>query len=762
MLEPPGATLPPLTSLSNVTNLSALQISKSQQEMLERGLTFIPTPPLPDRDLLRRDIHSYHRRLKILDYFDFNTNCSFIPFISPSNWEPSNQSISQPICEIIKQDLRSFRRLRFSRPKTTRNINNQQQQAINKLKSQHAIIIKPADKGGQIVLQDRTNYILEATRQLTDTSFYRPISEPMYLETQTIVRTLIDEMLEKKHITSKQAHYLYGPDLPRARLFYLLPKIHKPPSQWTVPFVVPTGRPIVSDCGSETYNIAEFIDYYINPLSHTHPSYIKDTYTFVNKLKNLTVPENTFLFSVDVESLYTNIDTTLGIEAVRKALASSPDPSRPDHYILQFLHITLTRNDFLFDTSFFLQTSGCAMGRKYSPAYADIYLADWEHNALLKCPIRPLVYFRYLDDIFGLWDKSETEFLHFIQTLNSHHPRIKLKHTLHPQQVPFLDTIVFFTEAKQGNKSLATKVYFKDTDRHSLLYSTSYHPRHTFTSIIKSQLIRFNRICSFPHDVEEATRILFKALRPRGYSKRFLRSVKAEVSSLLQPGHHSILPVKNKNTNHKLVPFITTFSLQLGPLNQTIKQHFNSTIPLINTPTPFKILFSYRRNKNLGDILVHTALNKTIPTTLDPYFTNHKYISNSRACAPIWQTFTLLSHNVIYAIQCKLCKSMYIGETGATIKQRLHQHIYHIQKGTNNKLLYTHFASHTIINFSLCGLETNLGWTPQQRRAAERKWICRLSSRSPFGLNDDNPSHPSNPKPHTQPTSISPIPLPQP
>ena len=53
------------------------------------------------------------------------------------------------------------------------------------------------------------------------------------------------------------------------------------------------------------------------------------------------------------------------------------------------------------------------MGRKYSPAYADIYLADWEESAFLKCPSRPLIYFRYLDDIFGLWDKSETEFNHY-------------------------------------------------------------------------------------------------------------------------------------------------------------------------------------------------------------------------------------------------------------------------------------------------------------------------------------------------------------
>ena len=57
---------------------------------------------------------------------------------------------------------------------------------LNKLKSHHEIIIKPADKGGQIVIQDRTNYILEATRQLNDPVYYRPLTN--HLETQTMVR----------------------------------------------------------------------------------------------------------------------------------------------------------------------------------------------------------------------------------------------------------------------------------------------------------------------------------------------------------------------------------------------------------------------------------------------------------------------------------------------------------------------------------------------------------------------------------------------
>lgn len=415
-------------------------------------LTFIPTPSLPDRDLLKRDLHTYHRRLKILDYFDYNTDYTHLPFTTLSSWEPTTESISTPIRHLIHRDTRALSHLQPRRRTNEHNITPDQQLALKSLSARHEIIIKPADKGGQIVIQDRTNYILEATRQLNDLTYYHPLDHPLYPETQHIITDRIGQMKIQHLITAKQARYLLGPDTPRPRLFYLLPKIHKPPATWTVPFVVPLGRPIVSDCGSESYRFAEFIHHYINPLSHNHPSYIKDTYTFVNKLKHLTVPSHTFIFSIDVNSLYTNISTPLGLDSARRALQAAPDPTRPDHFILKFLELTLTRNDFQFYDHLFLQVCGCAMGRKYSPAYADIYLADWEQFAFHKCVTRPLVYLRYLDDIFGLWDGSEASFIQFFTILNTHHPQIKLKYTTSTDQIPFLDTVVFFTDAGGGTE----------------------------------------------------------------------------------------------------------------------------------------------------------------------------------------------------------------------------------------------------------------------------------------------------------------------
>lgn len=56
-----------------------------------------------------------------------------------------------------------------------------------------------------------------------------------------------------------------------------------------------------------------------------------------------------------MNSLYTNIVTTEGIEAVKEAFFQNPDPDSPDEELLKLLHIKLTKNDFEFNSKFYLQ-----------------------------------------------------------------------------------------------------------------------------------------------------------------------------------------------------------------------------------------------------------------------------------------------------------------------------------------------------------------------------------------------------------------------
>lgn len=85
-----------------------------------------------------------------------------------------------------------------------------------------------------------------------------------------------------------------------------------------VPYEIPPGRPIVSDCSSSTYNISQYTDLFLGPLSNWHPSYLKDTYHFLQTIRPMVVPEQAFLFTIDIDSLHTNINTQMGLAAVKE------------------------------------------------------------------------------------------------------------------------------------------------------------------------------------------------------------------------------------------------------------------------------------------------------------------------------------------------------------------------------------------------------------------------------------------------------------
>ena len=67
------------------------------------------------------------------------------------------------------------------------------------------------------------------------------------------------------------------------------------------------GRPVISSIGCHTANISKYVDYHLQGRVSKLPSYVKDTTDFINKIKDLTVPDNTILVTLDVSSLYTNI-----------------------------------------------------------------------------------------------------------------------------------------------------------------------------------------------------------------------------------------------------------------------------------------------------------------------------------------------------------------------------------------------------------------------------------------------------------------------
>ena len=87
---------------------------------------------------------------------------------------------------------------------------------------------------------------------------------------------------------------------------------------------IPPGRPIVSVCSSETYRISEYIDHFLGQLSITIDSYVRDTPNLLEKSSSTNPSRDSLLITLDVDSLYTNIDNQDGFEAVKDSFNKKP------------------------------------------------------------------------------------------------------------------------------------------------------------------------------------------------------------------------------------------------------------------------------------------------------------------------------------------------------------------------------------------------------------------------------------------------------
>jgi hypothetical protein len=463
---------------------------------LDKRLTFIPTvnsmPLFKFYEAQNRRIRS----LKLKDYFSNRSNKEYDyrnkTFTPASTWSPPDHHVGQATLDTI-QDIVTSTESVFQNSKISKNnflilnngrcnLTNSEIISLDKISSNDSIIIKPADKGGATVIMNKNSYLNEARRQLDNVNYYKKLDGPIFLNNVAKINNVLKTMRNDGFINAKQFQFLQASDSDKPRTFYLLPKIHKPRDRWPQTDM-PEGRPIVSDCGSESYRISKFIDSHVRPISIRHFAYIKDTYDFISKVRGRTVPRNAFLVTGDVTALYTNMNIERTLTVTGEALAlHNPLKAKCNQHLLDLLEITLKNNDFEFNGEYFLQTCGTAMGKAYAPGLADLYMQELDHKACHDFNQQLIdLYFRFLDDIFFIFFGSVTEIKDFENYLNTLIPGIKITLNFSTDSVNFLDTTIYksYADAASERATLLTKVYFKETDTHQLVHKTSFHPKHT-------------------------------------------------------------------------------------------------------------------------------------------------------------------------------------------------------------------------------------------------------------------------------------------
>ena len=522
----------------------------------------------------------------------------------------------------------------------------------------------------------------------------------------------------------------------------MLPKIHK--RLFDVP-----GRPVISNSSFYTENISKFLDFHFQPLAKQVKSFIKDTNDFLKKLSNLqNVSKETLLCTVDVVGLYPNIPHEDGLEALKSVLDDRKDKSVSTETLLELTECVLKNNIFEHNSQVFRQLQGTAIGTKMAPSYAILFMSKLEQKLLETSTLKPTVWWRYIDDIFFLWDHGEESLKDFIQHLNSVHPTIKFTAEYSKDTINFLDVKV----SKQGTR-LVSDLYVKPTDTHQYLDPTSCHPIHCINSIPYSQALRLNRICSETRFFDIRCNELESWLIDRGYNANLVRK------KVLEARRQKRSDLLNKEKGDKTSKLV---------LNITYHPHFKNLSTLLrklhiilSCDNAHKNVFAdipivgFRKGKSLKDLLVRArvpslckikgesgkclgkrcgvcAAIKTTSDFCDNKGKSYKIRAGSLNCN---------SSNVVYLLTCKVCKIQYVGS--CTTKFRLRFNNYkscydrHKVKSVPQQQLHSHFdkVDHngfSDFEFTLIDQGNDLNCV----RKREMFWQHKLNTFYPHGLND--------------------------
>ena len=237
--------------------------------------------------------------------------------------------------------------------------------------------------------------------------------------------------------------------------------------------------------------MSEFLDFHLKPLMQKGRSYIKDTGHFLEKLRQLgQVPENAILVTADVVGLYPSIPHRDGLKYLHEKLEEREIKEIQSKDLVEMAEFVLKNNYFEFDGKIYQQISGTAIGTKFAPPYACLFMDKVETDFLDNEEVKPWLWLRYIDDIFFVWTEDSGSLKKFLDRLNDFKlNNLKFTYEFSTKSVNFLDVKVGIE-----NKAFVTDLYTKPTDCHQFLHYDSAHPTHIKNSIVYSQGLRVSRL----------------------------------------------------------------------------------------------------------------------------------------------------------------------------------------------------------------------------------------------------------------------------
>ena len=178
----------------------------------------------------------------------------------------------------------------------------------------------------------------------------------------------------------------------------------------------PQLRLITSSIGTFNHNLACFLCDLLSPLVANDYS-CKDTF-FVSQIMNANLSRN-FLVPYDVTSLFTNILLQETIDkAINLIFNHNPNLNITKKELKKLFLFATSQTHFIFNSKFYNQIDGVAMGSPLAAVLANIFIGFYESKWLNEYNLnKPNFYLRYVDDMPAVFD-NEQDSLNFLDFLN--------------------------------------------------------------------------------------------------------------------------------------------------------------------------------------------------------------------------------------------------------------------------------------------------------------------------------------------------------
>ena len=401
------------------------------------------------------------------------------------------------------------------------------------------------------------------------------------------------------------------------------------------------------------------------------------------------------------------------------------------------------------------------MGTRLAPSYANLFMDYFERHHVYTYHTPPLLWKRYIDDIFMLWNQGIVELQNFIEHLNNCIPSINFETHISESEISFLDVKV-----KLNRNTISTSLFTKETDTLSYLDYSSCHPVSCKKSIPYSQFLRLRRICSDPDDFVVQNEKLALSFHRANYPDAIIQSgfdkayAMDRDNLLKKPSNNSGTTNKNDPRLYLITDYHPSFRavLDIVSNNWDVLDNSSSTRPILQIP----VIRGLRCPKNLRDLLVRARL--TIPDNHSNKSARKKRNNCTRLnctyCRMLDKTGKIIcpfnkrsyisrfnvncqSNNLIYCLLCRSCNKAYVGQIKRSIRERAGEHLTSIRKNKQHLVVGRHYnsAGHRgttdirIYILEFVRTAPNAIFSKKHQELIEAKWIFRLRSTVPIGLN---------------------------